>query len=56
MAQAVEEVGAMRIFATMVHDGGLLHNFDSMTGFALNHCFKNSGSGDFFDNLGYERS
>ena len=56
VAEAVEKVGATRIFVTMVHDSGLLRNFDSMTGFALNHSFKNSGTGDFFNNLSHKET
>ena len=37
----------------MIHDGGHLRNFDSMAGFALNHCFKRFATGDFFNSLGY---
>ena len=53
LAEAVEKVGATRIFVTMVRDTGLSRNFDSITGFALNHCFKNSGTGDFFNSLSH---
>jgi len=54
LAEAVEKVGAMRIIVTMIHDSGHLRNFDSAASFALNHCFKKSGTGDFFNSLGYE--
>ncbi len=37
----------------MIHDSGLLGNFDSMANFDLNHSFKKPGTGDFFDSLGY---
>ena len=53
MAEAVEKVGATRILVTMIHDSGHLRNFDSMASFALNHCFKKTGTGDFFNSLGY---
>ena len=37
----------------MIHDGGHLRNFDSMAGFALNHCFKRFATGAIFNSLGY---
>ena len=52
MAEAVEKVRATRIFATIVYGSRPLCNIDSITGFALNHCFKNSEPRDFFNNLG----
>lgn len=54
IAEAVEKVGATRIFVTMIHDSGHLRNFDSMASFALNHCFKKFGTGDFFNSLSQE--
>jgi hypothetical protein len=54
LAEAVEKVGAARIFDGIVHDSGLLRNFDSMAGFALNHCFKKFLTGDFFNRLSHE--
>ncbi len=38
----------------MVHDSHPLRNIDSITSSALNHCFKISGPGDFFNTLGYQ--
>lgn len=55
VAEAVEKVRAARFRATIVPLGRVGNHFDSTSPRALNHCFKNSGSGDFFNSLGYER-
>ncbi len=52
MAEGVEKVGAVRLFATIVPLSGACGNIDSTLPPTLNHCFKNSDPGDFFNTLG----
>ncbi len=52
MAEGVEKVGAVRLFATIVPLSGACGNIDSTLPPTLNHCFKNSDLEDFFDSLG----
>jgi hypothetical protein len=56
LAEGVEKVGAVRLFATIVPLSGACGNIDSTLPPALNHCFKNSDPGDFFTTLGYKPS
>ncbi len=56
MAECVEKVGAIRDFAMIVHRRRSLSNIDSFASSELNHCFKKSGRGDFFDTLGYKEA
>jgi hypothetical protein len=54
MAEGVEKVGAVRLFATIVPLSGACDNINSTLPPTLNHCFKNSDPGDFFNTLGYQ--
>ncbi len=54
VAEGVEKVGAVRLFATIVPLSGACDSINSTMPPTLNHCFKNSDPGDFFNTLGYK--
>jgi hypothetical protein len=56
LAEGVEKVGAVRLFATIVPLSGACGNIDSTLPPTLNHCFKNSDPEDFFNTLSHKRS
>ncbi len=56
MAEAVEEVGAVRLFVTIVPLSAVCDNINSTLPPTLNHCFKNYDPGDFFNTLGYKQT
>ena len=51
LAEGVEKVGDVRLFATIVPLSGACGNIDSTLPPTLNHCFKNSDPEDFFNTL-----